>query len=94
MVYAEIRTRVIEHRGDIAAAMLLSNLKNLSKSVWVEAGDLQSNSFSPETSRISPVFTQPKLQMGCRMFFVKPEVLVTQNHAQNSAPKFRLFIPD
>jgi hypothetical protein len=27
------------------------------------------------------------------MFFVKPEVSVTQNFAQNSGPKFRLLIP-
>jgi hypothetical protein len=27
-------------------------------------------------------------------FFVKPEVLVTQNHAQNFDPKFRLLFPD
>jgi hypothetical protein len=29
-----------------------------------------------------------------RMFFVKPEVSVTQNHVQNSGLKFRLLFPD
>jgi hypothetical protein len=30
--------------------------------------------------------------MGFRMFiFVKPKVSITQNHAQNSGPKFQLF---
>jgi hypothetical protein len=38
---------------------------------------LHSNSFSPETSRISPVSAQQKLWVGFRMIFVKPEV--TQN---------------
>jgi hypothetical protein len=48
---------------------------------------IHSNLFSPETSRISPVSAQSKLRVGFRMFFVKPEVSVTQNHVQNSDPK-------
>jgi hypothetical protein len=28
------------------------------------------------------------------MLFAKPEVSVSQNHAENSGPKFRLLIPD
>jgi hypothetical protein len=28
------------------------------------------------------------------MFFAKPEVSVSKNHAENLGPKFRLLIPD
>jgi hypothetical protein len=61
-----------------------------SRKVEIFLAALHSNSFSPENSKISPVSAQPKLRVRFRMFLVS----VTQNHAQNSAPKFRLLIPD
>jgi hypothetical protein len=56
--------------------------------------NLHSNSFLPETSRISSVSAQPKFRKEFRKFFVKPEVSVFQKHAQNFVPKFQLLIPD
>jgi hypothetical protein len=56
---------------------LLQFLENNFK-FGLECRLLHSNFFSPETSRISPVSAQPKLRAWFRMFFVKPEVSVSQ----------------
>jgi hypothetical protein len=49
---------------------------------------LHSNSFSPETSRISPVSAKPKHREGFRIFFVKHEVSVSQNYVKILARSF------
>jgi hypothetical protein len=57
-----------------------SNFKSLHHFTYeISSFMLHSTSFSPKTSKISPVSAQPELRVGFRMFFVKPEVLVTQN---------------